>query len=622
MDKELISALIEKNPNLKRFSKKMESMVPGAYCMHHSWGFGQIQEYDSENNRILIDFFEQERKNHPMDPGFCAKKIDILSDKHILVLQHQDPSLVDSMIAKDPVSVVQKILQNDPNGILSSTEIINILNRLMGEAKAKKWWTAAKKLLVKEPIIGVPAKKNGNYELREEPIKPEEEILEEFYLNKKPKTKILLAQKLYQLSSDVEVIANDLPGILQTLTEACKDSLQLTQSERLHGVWVRNDLARHLHEDPESMEPTSGSLIEETENLSELARQLPSTYLKRFLDLLTRVYPEKWQKIVFELLQDSDGRFTNECANFLIERDLTEDLKYNLTSWLLDQSIQGPVLFWMIKNRQAKKLSTLFEGMINPKLLSCVFSAIDHISLHSDSTRRIPLADLISDDVTLIPELLHNADEETATDLAQTLMINQGFDDLTKKSILARFIKRYPNIQSLIDGSLKTDEKESALIVSKESYDKRRYELEELISVRIPENKKAIEIAREHGDLRENAEYHMAKDDQKVLDARRRDLEKDLSRATVTDFSEAGTGEVGIGSVVELLEGSSGKILTFSILGAWDSAPEKNIVSYKTPLGTNLMSRKVNDEVEIDVDGVKEHWTIRSILRWVDRMSV
>ena len=622
MDKELISALIDKNPNLKRFSKKMESMVPGAYCMHHSWGFGQIQGYDSENNRILIDFFEQERKNHPMDPGFCAKKIDILSDKHILVLQHQDPSLVDSMIAKDPVSVVQKILQNDPNGVLSSTEIINILNRLMGEAKAKKWWTAAKKLLVKEPIIGVPAKKNGNYELREEPIKPEEEILEEFYLNKKPKTKILLAQKLYQLSSDVEVIANDLPGILQTLTEACKDSLQLTQSERLHGVWVRNDLARHLHEDPESMEPTSGSLIEETENLSELARQLPSTYLKRFLDLLTRVYPEKWQKIVFELLQDSDGRFTNECANFLIERDLTEDLKYNLTSWLLDQSIKGPVLFWMIKNRQAKKLSTLFEGMINPKLLSCVFSAIDHISLHSDSTRRIPLADLISDDVTLIPELLYNADEETATDLAQTLMINQGFDDLTKKSILARFIKRYPNIQSLIDGSLKTDEKESTLIVSKESYDKRRDELEELISVRIPENKKAIEIAREHGDLRENAEYHMAKDDQKVLDARRRDLEKDLSRATVTDFSEAGTGEVGIGSVVELLEGSSGKILTFSILGAWDSAPEKNIVSYKTPLGTNLMSRKVNDEVEIDVDGVKEHWTIRSILRWVDHMSV
>lgn len=622
MDKELISALIEKTPNLKRFSKKMESLVPGAYCMHHSWGFGQIKEYDYESNRLLIDFFEADLKEHPMDPGFCAKKIDILSHKHILVLQHQDPDLVNRMISKDPVAVIQKILENDPEGVLSNTEITNILNRLMGEAKAKKWWTATKKLLVKEPIIGVPTKKNGNYELREEPIKPEEEILEEFYLNKKPKTKILLAQKLYQLSSDVEVIANDLPGILQTLTEACKDSLQLTQAERLHGVWVRNDLARHLHEDPESMEPTSGSLIQETENLSELARQLPSNYLKRFLDLLTRVYPEKWQKIIFELLQESDGRFTNECANFLIERDLSDDLKYNLTSWLLDQSIKGPVLFWMIKNRQAKKLATLFDGMINPKLLSCVFSAIDYISLHSDSTRRIPLADLISDDVALIPELLSNADEETATDLAQTLLINQGFDDLTKKSILARFIKRYPNIQSLIDGSLKADDKESTLIVSKESYDKRREELEELVSVRIPENKKAIEVAREHGDLRENAEYHMAKEDQKVLDARRRDLEKDLTRATVTDFSEVGIEEVGIGSVVELLEGSSGKIITFSILGAWDSAPEKNIVSYKTPLGINLIGKKVHEEVEIDVDGIKEHWTIRSILRWVDCKSV
>ena len=95
--------------------------------------------------------------------------------------------------------------------------------------------------------------------------------------------------------------------------------------------------------------------------------------------------------------------------------------------------------------------------------------------------------------------------------MAQTLLLNQGFEDLTKKSLLARFIKRFPSIQNLLStDSTSSTEQSDVLVVSQKSFDQAKLEYEELINVKIPENKEAIAIAREHGDLKENSEYKMA----------------------------------------------------------------------------------------------------------------
>ena len=95
------------------------------------------------------------------------------------------------------------------------------------------------------------------------------------------------------LSNDVEVIENDLPTILGNTHRGLQRFTPTHYGRAFARGMGTYNLARHLHEDPESLEPTSTSLIEETEDLSELASELPATYYKRFLDLLTRVYPEK-----------------------------------------------------------------------------------------------------------------------------------------------------------------------------------------------------------------------------------------------------------------------------------------------------------------------------------------
>ena len=82
MNEEAVQALIEKNPKLKRDKSKLLALEPGFFCIHRSWGFGKIQSYEEENNRIIIDF--DDKPAHSMDPAFCVNTMEVLPQDHIL----------------------------------------------------------------------------------------------------------------------------------------------------------------------------------------------------------------------------------------------------------------------------------------------------------------------------------------------------------------------------------------------------------------------------------------------------------------------------------------------------------------------------------------------------------
>lgn len=654
MTKEEIDALILKNPELSAIREKLEAMKDGAFCMHRAWGLGKITGYDSAAQRLIVDFPEVGKTGHRMDPGFCADKLEILPETHVLVRKHTDTDAIEKMIKSAPVDLIKEMLAGAPNHKMTTTEIELVLTRLLGPAKMKKWWTATKKLLQKDPSVGVPSKKEGEFELRDkdDEVSPEREILEQYYRDKNPKKKILLAEKLFQFSSvkagddlpqsdpnmpqplhhyrasDPEII-DDLHKIFEELTDAIKAAKRLSKAECLYGLWVRNDLCRFFKEDVDSLEPTSKSVILSCTpaELNDLAQQIPQTpaCLKRLLDLLSRVYAEngEWKNVTLKLLEDSTGKLTGECVTFLVDRGEDKLLSRKLLEWLDGQSLRSPVLSWIIKNRNSRKYQKIVKPLMSHRLLSAILYAIDREAVLSTTNRRISLAEELSEDYGLIPDLLEDANEEIARDLAQALNLNQGFEPLTKKSLLARFIKIYPRIQSLLSGgNVEESEPEvsNELIVSEWSLQARRDELEDIIKVQIPANKEAIAIAKEHGDLKENSEYKMARQDQETLLARKGLLENELERAHVTDFSDTPTDKVGVGSIVELVP-AGGKAVVYTILGAWDSNPEENILSYKTPLAQKLIGKKTGDVVETEIDGNKETWTIKGMSRWIDRAS-
>ena len=612
MNSEAVSALIAKMPSLKAAKAKLEAMEPGAYVVHRSWGFGQIKSYDDGAQRLMIDF--KGKKSHAMDPAFCITTMDVLPAKHLLVRKETEPKKITELVAENPAQLVVEALEAYPNSAATAIELEITLAQVIGEDKFKKWWAIGKKAVAKDPRIQVPEKKTECYIVRETPVSAEDEILEQFNGTRSARRRIALAEELMDATGKKDVKA-DLSVVLKGVTDAVRDSNQLDAAERLYGAAVRDDLAQAVGAE-NNFEPTQAGLIANPRDLPAIAEKIPVHFQSRYLELIQETHPIEARDILFNLLKTSQGKFTTEVINFLVEHDHSEELAATLKRWQTEQNLRAPVLLWIVKNRHSKKFAKLLNDLITPRLLSAIFFAIDYEALQASSARRIPLGDILSEDTDLISDLLSTADPETARDLANTLMLNQGFEELTKKSLLARFIKIFPKIQSLVAAD--AESKEEQLLVSRSSFERKREEYETIVSKKIPENSKAIATAREHGDLKENSEYKMAKQDQQVLMAQKTNLERELGRARVSDFSDASREQVSAGTVVEVRHGQ-GATTTYTILGAWDGDPDNHVISYKTALGVALLGKRPGDTVKVKTGTSDEEYTVVSIKRYADQ---
>jgi transcription elongation GreA/GreB family factor len=112
----------------------------------------------------------------------------------------------------------------------------------------------------------------------------------------------------------------------------------------------------------------------------------------------------------------------------------------------------------------------------------------------------------------------------------------------------------------------------------------------------------------------------MAKQDQQVLMAQKTSLEKDLGRARITDFKEASTAQISVGTIVEVKSEASGKTSRYTLLGAWDGDPDNAILSYKTPFGAALLGKKVGDSIKVKTGVSEDGYQVVSIARYVDTL--
>src|ERR1700756_5653124 len=192
------------------------------------------------------------------------------------------------------------------------------------------------------------------------------------------------------------------------------------------------------------------------------------------------------------------------------------------------------------------------------------------------------------------------------------LQLTPLFDELTKRSLLARMVKVYPELESMIAGA-EPQEKTAPLIVSWSSLEKRRAEYEEIVKVKIPENSKEIAIARSYGDLSENFEFKAAKQMQSVLMRRKAELEQMLHDARGTSFENPDTSRVSIGTIVRLRNDATNDEQTYTILGAWDSDPDRHMISYQTAIGQALLGHEIGETVSLNAEHGKAEFTIASI---------
>jgi len=122
----------------------------------------------------------------------------------------------------------------------------------------------------------------------------------------------------------------------------------------------------------------------------------------------------------------------------------------------------------------------------------------------------------------------------------------------------------------------------------------------------------AIEEARAHGDLSENAEYHAAKERQGQIEASIADIEDKLARAQIIDPREMSGDKIVFGATVTLLD-EDDKPIRYQIVGQTEADANKGRISYNSPLGRALIGRKVDDEVEVSVPAGDRYYLVSKI---------
>ena len=145
-----------------------------------------------------------------------------------------------------------------------------------------------------------------------------------------------------------------------------------------------------------------------------------------------------------------------------------------------------------------------------------------------------------------------------------------------------------------------------------EGYDKLQTEVRHLKTVERPAVIDAIEEARGHGDLAENAEYHAAKERQGHIEAQIADLEDRLSRAMVIDPSTLSGDRVIFGATVTLLDENDKKI-KYQIVGETEADAKNGRISYASPLGRALIGRSKGEEVEFSAPSGDKYFEIKKI---------
>ncbi|HVI98447.1 MAG TPA: transcription elongation factor GreA [Sphingomonas sp.] len=144
-----------------------------------------------------------------------------------------------------------------------------------------------------------------------------------------------------------------------------------------------------------------------------------------------------------------------------------------------------------------------------------------------------------------------------------------------------------------------------------EGYEKLTADLKRLKEER-PQIVDAIEEARAHGDLSENAEYHAAKERQGQIEAAIADIEDKLARAQVIDPRDLSGDKIVFGATVTLLD-EDDKPIKYQIVGQTEADAKRGRISYNSPLGRALIGRQVDDEIEVTVPAGDKYYLVSKV---------
>ena len=604
-----VAKLVEAGRIPKPVGERLSQLAPGNFCIHKSFGAGKVIDWDLPGKKVTIDF--EKSTGQAMELQFAFQKTEWIPADDFRAKKIEQLEELRGLVKTDPLALVVHLLESHGGSMTGDALEKELCGAVIPEAQFKKWWDVTKKALRESRLAAVPQKRTEAIVLRVGDRSPAEALVADFEAARDIKGMI---RALEAIAADIGAFENDaesLKRLLNDIDEGAKKAARVQLGQALQLVAARDEVigsSKALELDPSAVRLSDLLLSADPTRLAEEAGTLPSGRQRAVYEAFPNAFAEDWVSKIVQVFDRVGARGVTEIARILLERGAMPALVTHLRSAIARRALGPDALIWVCRERKGPALE-VFSADVGASVLNLLEN--DHLSDGPRKTSR--LQSLLGDDKTLLTDLVAIMDINETRNFGRRLLDCPVFGDLEKKSLMARIIKARPETVELVSG-INSKRPDEILLVSWESLEKKKAELDDIIRNKIPQNLNDVKIARSYGDLRENFEYKSAKDLEKYLGHRRNALDKEINNARGTDFKGSDASKVNIGTVVTLAD-ASGKEVEMTVLGAWDSIPETKTVSYLSEVGKALVGRVPGDAVEIrdEETEVLVTLTIRSI---------
>ena len=507
--------------------------------------------------------------------GGAAKLLSALPEGHILHRKRTAPEKLEKLRDEQPAELLRIVLESFDGPMTGG----DVKKQLVGVVDAKqwaKWWAAARK----HPHVLASSKGRHSYTWAATTSDAQDAVWESF---ETADTRAKLAL-LRQSTDRATEIRKRMSNTLAALAAKQREAEPGLACEIWFGLEKWGEIEAGSTWEPEwSPHAVIGRAPAGTDLRSCMAGIHDRNFRMRAYEL-ARATRDNWQELFVQLIigQEADARALDHLANELLSE--SSDAFGSFFDQLVSQPHKHPAGFTWLVERASNEPFWLQRNPI--RLLRQLLRAMNDDTFGPYRAARL---EPMLDSGGTLPRLLDHLSEEQAIQAAEALERAPGLADYQRKPLLNALYLRFPQLRQ---------QEEEPLYALPESIEAKNEELRRLAQEEIPANRRAIEAARELGDLRENFEYKSARQRHEYLSARASQLDADLKRARPIDPSTVTGAEIVIGSKVRF-EAPNGIERTITVLGPWESKPEDDVLSNRSELVQSFLGTKLGGEVKI-----------------------
>src|SRR5436305_1257317 len=235
-----LEKLVEAGKLSSKSAEQLSKLKPGTFCLHKSWGFGRVADWNLLLNQILIDFTG--KKGHGMQLQYAAENLAVIPSEHFLARKANDLAATRRLAKGDPVSVVRNILDS-LDGKATAQQISDwMVPDVFTEAEWKKWWDSARKHMKASGAFSIPAKKTEAVQLRAEGVSQADELIAAFNAARQPKQQITALDQILKFQEQFKEPEKQLQPVITTMENVATRNQKLHPELTFELVLIRDDL--------------------------------------------------------------------------------------------------------------------------------------------------------------------------------------------------------------------------------------------------------------------------------------------------------------------------------------------------------------------------------------------